>query len=149
MLERYETFTVLIAKLSKCIRKIKSEEMSEYNLKNSHVSCLYYLYKMEALTATKLCEICGEDKASISRAIDFLEENGYINCSSTAKKRYNSVLILTEKGQQIASKIAEKIDKILEKVIIGLNNDDRVIMYKSLNLISNNLESFCKKYEGD
>ncbi|MBQ7880983.1 MAG: hypothetical protein IJ358_04000 [Clostridia bacterium] len=45
MEQRFETFTVQIAKISRCIRKIKSEEMAEFNLKSPHVSCLYYLYR--------------------------------------------------------------------------------------------------------
>ena len=66
MKERFETFTVLIAKISRNIRKIKLQEMQEYNLKNSHISCLYYLYVSNGLTATELCERCEEDKATIS-----------------------------------------------------------------------------------
>ena len=56
MQDRFETFTVLIDKVKRCIRRIKTEEMSEYNLKSPHVSCLYYLYrhKDEPLTAKEL-----------------------------------------------------------------------------------------------
>ena len=51
MEERFETFTLLISKLNRSIKRIKSEEMDEFNLKSPHVSCLYYIYKMGALTA--------------------------------------------------------------------------------------------------
>ena len=47
MIERFETFTVLITKISRSIRKIKTEEMAKFNLKSPHVSCLYYLFKSE------------------------------------------------------------------------------------------------------
>ena len=68
MQERFQTFTVLITKLNRCIRKIKTEEMAEFDLKSPHVSCLYYLYKADSLTAKELCDICEEDKANISRS---------------------------------------------------------------------------------
>ena len=54
--------------------------MAEYNLRSAHVSCLYYLYTSKGLTATDLCERCEEDKATISRAVDYLETNGFIIC---------------------------------------------------------------------
>ena len=54
MTERFETFTVLIAKISRNIRKIKNQEMAEYDLRSSHISCLYYLYCTDKLTATEL-----------------------------------------------------------------------------------------------
>ena len=55
MKERFETFTVLINKINRNIRKIKNQEMAEYNLRSAHVSCLYHLYSIEGLTATDLC----------------------------------------------------------------------------------------------
>ena len=43
MQDRFEAFTVLIAKISRSIRRIKADEMAEYALKATHVNCLYYL----------------------------------------------------------------------------------------------------------
>ena len=60
MEERFETFTVLINRISRNIRKIKNQEMAEYQLRSAHVSCLYYLYLSERLTATELCERCAK-----------------------------------------------------------------------------------------
>ena len=78
MEERFQTFTVLISNINRAIYKIKAEEMSEFDLKSSHVSCLYYLYQKTSLTAKELCDICEEDKANISRSMEYLEKNGYL-----------------------------------------------------------------------
>ena len=78
MENRFETFTVLVSRISRNIRKLKNQEMSEYNLRSAHVSCLYYLYASRGLTATDLCERCDEDKATISRALEYLEAHGYL-----------------------------------------------------------------------
>ena len=51
MEERFQTFTVLIANVNRYIRRIKTEEMAEFQLKSHHVSCLYYLYRDKELTA--------------------------------------------------------------------------------------------------
>ena len=86
MEQRFETFTTQIAKISRCIRRIKTGEMAEFNLKSPHVSCLYYLYQSDGMTAKELSDVCDEDKAAISRAISYLEENGYINVIARQKK---------------------------------------------------------------
>ena len=78
MTERFETFTVLMNRINRNIRKIKNREMAEYKLRSPHISCLYYLYTSGNLTATDLCEKCEEDKATISRSLDYLEKNGYL-----------------------------------------------------------------------
>ena len=119
------------------IKRIKTSEMKEFDLQAPHVSCLYYLYiSNEPLTATELCEMCDEDKAYISRAIDSLEKEGCIVCESKTEKRYKSPLMLTEKGRDIAEKISEKIDGIVGKASLGLSEENREIFYRSLMLIS-------------
>lgn len=149
MEERFETFTVLIGQISRSIYKLKTMEMAGYDLRSSHVSCLYYLYKMKSLTAKELCDICAEDKANISRAVKYLEENGYLRCESKRVKRYQSPLILTEKGEEIGKRIAFRIDRILSRAGDGVSEEDRRIMYRSLAVIRENLSKLCETYEED
>ena len=147
MEELFSLFTLQIAKCSRCIRKIKQEEMESFDLKGPHVSCLYYLYKSNSsLTLKELCDICDEDKAYISRAVDSLEKDGYIECNSKTEKRYKSPLFLTEKGKAAAKKIEEKIDQIVESAGIGITQEARESFYKTFKTISDNLQKICEKY---
>ena len=145
MQERFETFTVLINRISRNIRKIKNQEMAEYNLRSAHVSCLYYLYMNKGATATDLCERCEEDKATISRALDYLETNDFLTCESKRAKRYKSPLILTDKGNEAGMKIADKICGVLDTVSGELTEEERVAFYRSLSVISKSLEAVSKK----
>lgn len=147
MKERFETFTVLINRISRNIRKIKNLEMAQYNLRSPHISCLYYLYSAQGLTATELCERCEEDKATVSRSIEYLEENGYITCTSKNAKRYKTPITLTEKGIEAGEKIAQKINRVLDEVSTGLTEDERAAFYKSLAVISNSLDEVLKERE--
>ena len=140
MLHRFETFTVLMANIGRSIRKIKTEEMDEFHLKSTHVSCLYYLFREGELTATELCERCEEDKANISRSVKYLEENGCLSCDSKHVKRYQSPLTLTDKGREIGGKIVLKVDNILSHAGDGVPEEDRRVMYRSLAVICENLQ---------
>lgn len=146
MQERFKNFTVLIAKINRSIKKIKTEEMKEFNLKSPHVSCLYYLFQESSLTAKELENICQEDKASLSRSLEHLENCGYIKYNSDLKKKYKTSLQLTQKGKEIATIITKKIDNNLNLASNGLNEEKRKILYESLNLISKNLDNICNKY---
>lgn len=145
MEQRFETFTVLINRISRNIRKIKNQEMADYNLRSAHVSCLYYLYTEKGLTATALCERCEEDKATISRALEFLEDNGYLTCASKGAKRYKSPLILTEKGTEVGQKIADKIGMVLDEISTGLTEEERRTLYRSLSIVSDSLDAVARK----
>ena len=145
MKERFETFTVLIAKINRNIRKIKNQEMAEYDLRSPHISCLYYLYSSNGLTATELCERCEEDKATISRSLDYLETNGYIVSRPHSAKRYKSPLALTDKGMEVGRKIADKINSVLDEISTGLTEEERIAFYRSLSIISDGLETIADR----
>ena len=144
MEERFELFTALITKISRSIKKIKNQEVEEYGLRSPHVSCLYYLYITDGLTATELCERCEEDKATVSRSLDYLETNGYILCESKSAKRYKSPLYLTEQGRMVAAKVAAKISRVLDDVSAAMTEEERVAFYRSLARSSDSLEACIK-----
>ena len=148
MKERFRTFTVLIAKISRNVKKIKNHEMAEYGLRSVHVTCLYYLYSAESLTATELCELCEEDKATISRGLEFLEAEGYITCDAKQQKRYKSHLALTARGKEVGKKIADKINLVLDEICVDLSEAEREEFYRCLSVISDNLE-LCARGIGD
>ena len=147
MRERFETFTVLINRISRNIRKIKNQEMAEYNLRSTHVSCLYYIYTLNGATATDLCERCEEEKATISRALDYLDTNGYISREVESTKRYKSPLLLTDKGKEVGKKIADKISGVLDTISVDFTEEERIAFYRSLAIISDSLESVSKNKE--
>ena len=147
MEELYNIFTMQIAKCSRYIRKIKQEEMETFDLKGPHVSCLYYLHKSSSpLTLKELCDVCDEDKAYISRAVDSLENDGYIECNSKTEKRYKSPLMLTEKGREVSKKIDKVIDQIVIEAGQGVTEENRENFYKTFKIISDNLKKMCDKY---
>ena len=147
MQERFERFTVLINRISRDIRKIKNQEMAAYHLRSAHVSCLYYIHSLDGVTAAELCEHCEEDKATISRALDYLENNGFICRASDHAKRYRSPLRLTEKGQEVGKRIAEKINAVLDTVSHTLTEDERAAFYRSLSAISRSLGAIAQNSE--
>lgn len=148
MNDRFEKFTVLINRINRNIRKIENHEMINYNLRNSHISCLYYLYLFEELTSTELCEKCEEDKATISRSINFLEKGGYLKYDSQGRKKYKTPIVLTEKGREAGKRISDKVDSVLDEVSLELSEDERKSFYQSLTAISERLERISNRCPG-
>lgn len=147
MQERFENFTVLIKQINRNIHKIKSQEVTDFDLKAGHISCLYQLYKTDGLTATDLCKRCAEDKAAISRSLDYLEKNGYLVCDSKQAKRYRSPFFLTDKGRETGEEISERINRILDEVGSGVSREDLFFFYHSLFEINKRLDSIAEDSE--
>ena len=149
MQERFRTFTLLTAQISRCLRRIKTEEMADIELKSGHVSCLYYLYEVGPMTAKEICDACEEDKANLSRSMEYLEKNGYLIPLPDEKRRYRRRYALTEKGTAAAKRLDEKIGRVLALAGEGVSDEDRAIMYASLAKISANLQRICDEYDAE
>ena len=132
MEERFETFTVLIMRISRSIKRIKADEMADFELKGPHVSCLYYLSQRDGMTAAELCERCDEDKAAISRSLDDLEKNGYITCASGAGKRYKSPLRLTERGRAAYVHHARFHKAMIDSISDEMTSEEMELLIKTL-----------------
>lgn len=143
MENHFTEFVALMVEINRKIKRLKTEGMARFQLKGPHVFCLYNLYRTDGLTAAELSERCAEDKASISRSLDYLEKNGYLTCDSGSAKRYKTPLHLTEQGREVCEAMAEEIHRIVIQVDEGLTRQDREAMYRALTIIGQNLDRMC------
>lgn len=146
MLHRFEEFVTGITECYRCIQRIKSLEMTELGLKGTHVMCLFYLNRGEdTLTAARLCCLCGEDKAAVSRTVAELEKLGYLRCELPEGKKYRASLVLTEKGRQAADCINVLVEQWVAMGGDGLTDSERAAFYAALGKIAANLKENVEK----
>ena len=137
MLNRFEDFVTGITECHRYIQRIKSMEMTEFGLKGTHVMCLFYLGRSpEGLTAARLCALCGEDKAAVSRTVAELEQLGH--CTRDDKK-YRATLTLTDSGREIASRLNGLVAQWVTAGGDGLTDEERAAFYQTLGKIAANL----------
>lgn len=141
MNERFREFTLLLSNIGRAINKIKNAEMKKYNLKGTQVSCLFYLYGENEMTAKDICALCEEDKGAVSRALKELEEKGFILCEKDEhKKKYNSILRLTEKGNEVAGFINNKVESIISYDKDYITKSELESFYCTFNKVYDNLK---------
>ena len=69
-MDRFETFSLALFSISRCWNKIAGEEMKRFGLKGVHAFYLVTILSHDGvLTAANLCELCGRDKAEVSRSV--------------------------------------------------------------------------------
>ena len=115
-----------------------AEEMKLYGLKGPYAIYLIAISRNEfGITSARLAEICGRNKADVSRAISDFEENDLI--LRTGETSYNAIITLTESGKKIATDLAKKAMEAVSLVGGGIGDDDREIFYASLQSIADKL----------
>jgi len=143
MIDRFQAFVSGITICYKYIQKIKTMEMTEFGLKGTHVMCIFYIHhSKEELTAAKLCQLCAEDKAAISRTLVTLQEKGYVEAG---EKKYRAHLKLTEEGKTLARQIDSLIEQWVSLGGDGLTEEERESFYNVLSVISTNLRDKLNK----
>ena len=150
MIGRFKEFTKNISFAYKYIIKLKSAAIREFGLKGSHVMCLFYVGEADnGLTATKLCMLCGEDKAAISKSLSALLELGYVELENDENKKYRSKYFLTKSGKKVKDALDVMFADVVADGGIGLTEEEREAFYSALQKIVDNLENISRKFSED
>lgn len=147
MLKRFEHFTYATNEINKFLRKLSDVEMRKHGLRSSHA--IYFAVLADnaetGLTATKLCEISGRDKADVSRMLSLMKKKGFVIKEGIHRGLYNGVFKLTEKGLDIANRVKEKAAKATEIAGRDLSEESRNNFYNALDSIVANLKELTMK----
>ena len=147
LIKRFEEFVSLISSIHKNIQKIKQDRMKQFGLSGNHVMCLFYLAQhQEGLTAAQLCQLMAVNKAAVSRAMAELEEKDYIfYMNQEENKKYRAVARLTVTGFAVTEQLDEIIYEVVNEIGKDLEEEERNMMYQSLETVSKNLDTLAKK----
>lgn len=145
MIGKYELFSSYISCLYHDVQKIERVEMAKYGLKGPHAQILVALSQyQEGITAARLCEICEKDKAAVSRTVAELEQAGLLVRVEKNALRYRALLVLTEKGREVARAVSGRVELAVELAGNGLTDEQRLVFYQVLARISENLHDICR-----
>ncbi len=112
-----------------------------FDLKIEHISILARLWEEDNLTQQELGERICQDKTNITRAIDLLEEKGYVKRLPSENDRRNKHIQLTAKGKKMEQKFIPIVaSEILGKACKGMKKEEIDFLKKMLNTIYDNLK---------
>lgn len=139
---RFEKFVMLIDAAHKGIGRVKQRIVADTSVKSVHTMWLYKLLNHpDGLTASELAAENNIDRSLISRELTTLAADGYITIGSQGKKRgYNSRIRLTEKGRDVAEKIARIAFEAQQAIGEGVDERCLVVFYNALEKICLNFE---------
>ena len=145
MLKRFEQFSTVVSGINRYIQKIERDEMVKYGYKGAFAQYLVVLNKYpQGLTLTNLCEMCDKDKAAVSRALTELVEKELVFKDIKENKSYKGKYCLTYKGKECAEYVVTKAKMAVSKVGSELSEEQRTVLYSSLEIIAENLKKISK-----
>lgn len=147
--ERFYKFCLLIDGIHKNINRLKVDVAPDLGVKSVHIFWVYeLLLHEEGLTAAELASKTMISRSLISREIEDLYEQGYIDMNQTAhgkRKNYNSRIVLTEKGKTLARSISNLGVQIQLAADTNITEDELKDFYSTLEKLSENLCTISKE----
>ncbi len=141
--ERFHHFVQLIDGIHKSVSRIKLTYSPVIGVKSVHLFWLYELLSHpEGLTAAALAVKTGVDRSLISREIEELRRGGYVTLGEGGgekRKNYNSRIVLTNKGRELAGDIGEYALSVQDEADAGVSEQEIADMYRTLEKLNSNL----------
>ena len=140
MLGRYQQFSYIVSVINRQIQKIERDEMEKYGYKGSFAQYLMAMRRNpEGVTSAQLSEMCDKDKAAVSRVVTEMIEKGLVVRKSAKDSLYRAKLTLSQEGERIVEFVANRAVAAIEAMGNELSDDQRKILYFTLDVIENKL----------
>lgn len=145
MIDRFERFSYAISEISRHWHKLTADEMERHGLKGTHSVYLLTLLRFpNGVTAPQLCELCGRDKADVSRMMSIMEDKGFVRKESNGQSLYRGNYKLTEAGTKAAEQVYQRAASAVQYAGRDLDVEKRTIFYDGLESIAANLRFLSK-----
>ena len=143
MIDRFERFSLAVSELYRYWHKIAADVMEQYGLKGPYAVYFTALYQYpDGVTAARLAELCGRDKADVSRAVSMLEKNELLSRQGSS---YRALLTLTQAGRKVAEQVNEKAMAAVSRGSRGLTDEQIGTFYYCMDVIASNLQILSKE----
>jgi len=122
-------------------------KMAELGLHQSHHSVLITLYKNEGISQESLSKLLKVDKATITRSIKKLVEDGFIERKQDVNDKRSYLLFVTKKGRDIEPSILDMFKEWNDIALEGFNDEEVEQAVQLMERISQNVLNH--HYAGD
>lgn len=140
MNSRKDALGYLFGTSSKYYKRAVNKEMEKYDLTAVQCGVIRILLHEGELSQAEIADIFASDRATIGTVIQKLEEKHFIEKKLSISDRRSYVVSLTSKSREIAGVIDKASEKVTEKTLKGLTEEEKKTFYKVLDTIIRNLD---------
>lgn len=144
MAPRFETFNKRLVQITREIQRLRIHHMKKYDLSGIHLGCLIALNRNKEMTVKQFMDTEVVDKAQISRALNDLIKKKYVTPVPGQSGKYKIKYMLTGSGMILAGELNQLTSEIVSLAVQDVEEEERDIMYRTLDKIYKNLSSISK-----
>ena len=114
------------------------QKLDNYGIGSGEVAILMLLHHKNAMNQKEIAEEIHINKATVSREIEKLIKNGYVERKRSGEDRRGYIIILTERGEEIIPEIKEILLEWKKVIMHGFSMGERGFIMKALEKMERN-----------
>lgn len=123
----------------------RSFQANGFNLTSEQFGVLSKLWEGDGMHQAELSEKVSKDKHNVTRILNLLERNGFVQRVRDTKDRRLCKIHLTEQGRSVKGKILSTARDVLRIAAEGLSYEDVRTLGETLQLMASNMEGLRRK----
>lgn len=139
-------YNLLAGRVPLLLNRFLSQQFKSKNidLTREQWSVLAVLWKSDGCPQQVIADTTSRDKPSITRLIDNLVKEGYVERKSDENDRRLNLIFLTEKGKTIQAKVMEVVNDTIEKATDGLSEEQIFAVRDAFQIVYENIQTYVK-----
>ena len=121
-----------------------SKNLRQYNIGSGQYIYIITLYRNNGISQDKLSDLLNIDKGTTARALQKLEQEGYIRREVDLKDRRAYKVFATEKAFELKPVICEVLQNTSNILSQNLSQEEKELAYNLLEKMSKNAVTFLK-----
>jgi len=138
-MEQYSSFKDLIWLITKKVSALEKQEMACCGLTISQSHAILEIGRKGEISLIELAEALSLDKSTMSRTVNTLVDQEYIERTPDNENRRYIILTLTDMGHKIYGVINETLDSFCDEILSSIPDEKKeqvkesiILLYKSL-----------------
>lgn len=136
-----DVFHLLTGRTPQNMNRFLSHRLKESNisLTKEQWSVMAVLWKTDGCTQQLLADATYRDRAGITRLVDNLEKEGFVERRPDANDRRSNLISLTPKGRSIEKEVVEILDDAVGAITKDIEDKDLAVLREILTHINKNI----------
>lgn len=132
-------------RLSKKLTRIINLQLKPFGITTEQWSVLRTLSESDEITQKELSERADKDQATLTKILDLLEKNEFIERVQNPSDRRSFLIKITNKGTELVKDVAPFLEEIFEKIIHKIDAE-KLAIFKEVSLsLEKNIESLLEE----
>ena len=144
-----QDFGKLIRTITLNVNYYIGSEIKKYGINQGQFEYFLLIYSSPGINQLELARFKNVGKASVTKALKILEDDGFIRRETDVKDKRNTLCYITEKGKNIVDNLLHVKTNAEGELFKNFKGEDKEVFYKYLLLLHHNSEELVANIESE